>query len=440
LKYAGLTPSEIWISEAQERMVLSVPPENVQKIQAICDRHSAELCDLGEFGTPGTELILKYNGETVGQIEMQFLHEGYPGTTRTAVWSPKKVRASGVNNIDIQTMLPQLLAHPNIASKQSIVQQYDHEVQGRSVIRPFCGPSGNAPSDAAVITPVRGSKRGLAIGSGLATGLAADPYLIATAAIDECVRNIVCVGGDPSTIAILDNYCWPSAKDEESLGRLVRCSHGCYDAAKAYKTPFISGKDSLNNQFTTESGETIYIPPTMLISGFGMIDDIENCVTMDAKSAGNVLVLVGETTSSMGGSHLLMIDPEANCDNSLPTVSLTKGPRNANAVFKAIRSGLVASAHDCSEGGILLAAAEMAFGGGLGLALTLDDESLCFSETPSRYFLEVKPENVEKILQHFDTVPCTVVGTFNESNTLTLGGASWNIEDLLRGWMQGMVI
>jgi phosphoribosylformylglycinamidine synthase len=178
----------------------------------------------------------------------------------------------------------------------------------------------------------------------------------------------------------------------------------------------------------------------MLISGFGMIDDIETCITMDAKSPRNVLVLVGETTSAMGGSHLLMIDPEANCDNSLPRVSLTQGPRNASAVFHAIQEGLVTSAHDCSEGGILVAAAEMAFGGGLGLALSLDDETHCFSETPSRYLLEVEPENVDTLQQHFGTIPCAVVGTFNESNTLTLGGASWNIEDLLHVWMHGMVI
>ena len=439
LKYRGLTPSEIWISEAQERMVLSVPPDNVKEIQDICDRHDAELCDLGEFGTDGNELILKYDGETVGQIDMHFLHEGYHGATRVARWNKPESKKSGTNPIDVQTMLPKLLAHPNIASKQSIVQQYDHEVQGRSVIRPFCGLSGSAPSDAAVITPVRGSSKGLVIGSGLATALADDPYLIATTAIDECVRNIVCVGGDPSTIAILDNYCWPGVKDEESLGRLVRCSHGCYDAAKAFGTPFISGKDSLNNQFTTESGETIYIPPTMLISGFGMVEDISSCLTMDAKTSGNVLVLVGETKSAMGGSHVLLVDPDATCNMELPEVSLTDGPRNAQLVHKAIRSGLVTSAHDCSEGGILVAAAEMAFGGGLGLSLQLD-ESLCFSETPSRYLLEVTEDKLNQLQKHFEGVPCEVIGTFNDSDKLTLGTSFWNIEDLFRAWAEGMVI
>jgi len=439
LKYRGLTPSEIWISEAQERMVLSVPPKNVKTIQEICDRHDAELCDLGEFGTEEKELILQYNGETVGKIDMHFLHEGWHGATRTARFEKPEPKKSGANSIDMQTMLPKLLAHPNIASKQSIVQQYDHEVQGRSVIRPLCGPSGSAPSDAAVITPVRGSTKGLAIGSGLATALADDPYVIATAAIDECVRNIVCVGGDPSTIAILDNYCWPGVKDEDSLGRLVRCSHGCYDAAKAYGTPFISGKDSLNNQFTTESGETIYIPPTMLISGFGMVEDISSCLTMDAKTPGNLLVLIGETHSAMGGSHVLLIDPDAACNTELSTVSLTDGPRNAKRVFQAIQNGLVTSAHDCSEGGVLLAAAEMAFGGGLGLDLQFD-ASLCFSETPSRYLLEVREDNLEKLQAHFEGIPCEVIGAFNDSDKLTLGSASWNIEDLFRVWLEGMVV
>ena len=440
LKYKGLTPSEIWISEAQERMVLSVPPENVQAIQEICDRHDAELCDLGEFGTPEKELILTYDGDVVGQIDMHFLHEGYHGATRTATWSAPKRKDSGNTPIDIQSMLPKLLAHPNIASKQSIVQQYDHEVQGRSVIRPFCGPSGSAPSDAAVITPVRGSKKGLAIGSGLATALADDPYVIATAAIDECVRNIVCVGGDPSTIAILDNYCWPGVKDEESLGRLVRCSHGCYDGAKAFGTPFISGKDSLNNQFTTVSGETIYIPPTMLISGFGMVDDISKCLTMDAKASGNVLVLVGETKPHMGGSHVLLIDKNAKCNTQLPTVSLIDGPRNAILVHEVIQAGLVTSAHDCSEGGVLLAAAEMAFGGELGLELQLQDESLCFSETPSRYVLEVRPDHVEKLQQHLHGAACEVIGTFNDSGVVSLGNASWKTEDLCHCWMHGVVL
>ncbi|MEE2912667.1 MAG: phosphoribosylformylglycinamidine synthase subunit PurL [Planctomycetota bacterium] len=444
LKYSGLTPSEIWISEAQERMVLSVEPSKVSLIADICKKHGADMCDLGEFGTSNCALVLKYDDQIVGELDMAFMHDGLPTTTREATWSPPPIDQGSDAATDIQSMLPLLLAHPNIASKQSIVQQYDHEVQGRSVIRPFVGPQGNAPSDAAVITPVRGSSKGLAIGSGIATGLCSDPRTMAMAAIDECVRNIVCVGGDPSRIAILDNFCWPSAKDKESLGRLVRCAHGCYDAAKAYRTPFISGKDSLNNQFTTQSGETIYIPPTLLISGFGIVDDVDSCVTMDAKSAGNLLLLVGETTSAMGGSHFLMIEPNSSCDHSLPVVSLEEGPNIAKKINAAINARYVQSAHDCSEGGLLVAAAEMTFGGKLGLTMQLEGSEdfvpWCFAETPSRYLIEVHPESLDALSVLLGDTKHVVVGTFNDSRKLSLGDYAWSIEELEQSWLEGMVI
>ncbi|MBC8523206.1 phosphoribosylformylglycinamidine synthase subunit PurL [PVC group bacterium] len=444
LKYIGLTPSEIWISEAQERMVLAVPEENVTKIAEICERHDSELCDLGMFGTSEKELVLRFGEEEVGRLSMEFMHSGLPKTTRTAKWSPPQRAKSGGKQIVVQTMLPRLLSHPNITSKQCIIQQYDHEVQGRSVIRPIVGPNGNGPSDAAVITPVRGSTRGLAIANGLATALEDDPYTIASSGIDECVRNIVCVGGDPSQIAILDNFCWPSTKDEDSLGRLVRCCHGCYDAAKAYRTPFISGKDSLNNQFTTQGGETICIPPTLLISGFGIVRDIHSCTTMDAKTPGNILILVGETKNAMGGSFALQLEPEMDCDNTLPTVCFNSGPANAAAVHKAISTGLVCSAHDCSEGGLLLAAAEMAFSGNLGIELSLPSnlsfETTCFSETPSRYLLEVDPRNLDQVLLTLGEVSTTIIGTFTNDNTVSTNKCSWNIDKLRDAWLGGLLI
>ena len=450
LKYAGLKPSEIWISEAQERMVLAVPQENVAKIAEICERHDAEMCDLGTFGAhaPGNlehpELVLRYGEAEVGRLSMAFMHDGLPGTTRIAKWSPTEIRNSGDKQIDVQAMLPKLLSHPNITSKQCIIQQYDHEVQGRSVIRPVVGPNGTGPSDAAVITPVRGSSRGLAIANGLATALEDDPYMLAASGIDECVRNIVCVGGDPSRIAILDNFSWPGVKDEKSLGRLVRCCHGCYDAAKAYRTPFISGKDSLNNQFTTEDGETICIPPTLLISGFGIVHDIHLCTTMDAKTQGNMLVLVGETKSTMGGSFALQLEPDMTCDRKLPEVCFRSGPANAKAVHEAIKMGIVRSAHDCSEGGVLLAAAEMAFSGNLGVALDLPSdlpfETMCFSETPSRYLLEVEPQNIDKLLSILGEVQAKIIGTFTDDATVSAKGCSWNIDDLRNTWLGGLQI
>ena len=169
-------------------------------------------------------------------------------------------------------------------------------------------------------------------------------------------------------------------------------------------------------------------------------DEPTQCVTMDAKSSGNTLVLVGETKSEMGGSHLLMIEPTASCNTKLPTVSLVDGPRNARAVHTAIQEGLVTSAHDCSEGGVLLAAAEMAFGGGFGVELQFEDESLCFSETPSRYILEVQQDKLGQLQQLLGDIHYEVIGTFNETNNVTLGESSWTIEDLRQVWTEGMVI
>jgi phosphoribosylformylglycinamidine synthase subunit PurSL len=457
LKYSGLSPTEIWISEAQERMVLSVPLQNVETLQAICDKHGVEMCDLGEFGTESGELVLNYAGTEVGRMSMEFLHDGLPETVREAVWKPVQIAARGKISggakpqaADVSDSLLALLAHPNIASKKWIIRQYDHEVQGRTVVKPLTvnrssdGARREGPSDGAVITPVYGSSQGLAIANGLATGWRDDPYVMALAAIDECVRNLVCVGADASRIAILDNFCWPSCNDPENLGALVRAAEGCYDGAIAYRTPFISGKDSLNNQFTTEDGRTIKIPPTLLISGMGIVPDVNRSMTMDAKAAGNLLLLVGRTTAEMGGSHYEMIRSE-NGASGLPRVDLKSGPRTASAVSRAIQTGLVRSAHDCSEGGLLVAASEMAFAGGLGLRLDLtlmhtrgelDVHQRCFAETPSRYLLEVERGDLDAIDRELKGIPYAIIGEFDRTGQLRLAAADvdFSIDELHAAW------
>jgi phosphoribosylformylglycinamidine synthase len=457
LKYAGLSPTEIWISEAQERMVLAVPQQNVAALQAICDRHGVEMCDLGVFGNSteadreAHELILRYHGAEVGRLSMAFLHDGLPQTMREAIWEPPvamHAKPSSTLQPDVGDALLDLLAHPNIASKHWIIRQYDHEVQGRTVIKPMTARHDNVvaagPADAAVITPVLKSARGLAIANGLATGLSEDPYVMALAGIDECVRNLVCVGADPSRIAILDNFCWPSCNDPKNLGALVRAAEGCYDGAKAYRTPFISGKDSLNNQFTTEDGRTIQIPPTLLISGMGIVNDVRQCVTMDAKRAGNLLVMVGLTDARMGGSHYQMVFGSAR-DAGLPMVNLENGPRTAQAVSAAIARGLVRSAHDCSEGGLLVAASEMAFAGDLGLRLDLtmlprdgdpDLIAQCFAESPSRYLLEVERGNITALDTALSGVRYAIIGEFNDTQRLMLDEASVDVDiaNLRHAW------
>jgi phosphoribosylformylglycinamidine synthase len=227
------------------------------------------------------------------------------------------------------------------------------------------------------------------------------------------------------------------------MGSLVRASEACLDGALAYRTPFISGKDSLNNQFTTESGETIHIPPTLLISGLGIVANVENAITMDAKMAGNVLVLVGFTDERMGGSHRSILGDCENLNMQLPVVDLEMGPKTARAVAACIASGCVASAHDASEGGVLLAAAEMAFGGDLGLEIYLDAapcaknislEERAFSETPSRYLLEVTPSNVAALTKILGGVAHAVIGQFNNTGLLVAGHEKISVDVLRSAW------
>jgi len=461
LKYAGLSYTEIWISEAQERMVLAVPASNIAKLQTICDEEGVELADLGEFGTPGAELVLRYGDLEVGRLPMAFLHDGIPTPTREAEWTPVKVTASSSNasaaKPDLSKRLLELLSHPNIASKHWIIRQYDHEVQGNSIVKPLGGPLTRGPMDAAVLQPVPGSSRGIAISCGLQNGMGhpnngGDPYLMTLAAIDECIRNLVCVGADPEKIAILDNFCWPSCSEARNLASLVRAAEACYDGAKAYRTPFVSGKDSLNNQLRYTDPKTgeqklIEIPPTLLISGLAIVQNVARCVTMDAKNAGNVLILVGETSDCLGGSHLQQIARETIGNSTIPRTDLVVGPRTARAVASVIASGMVRSAHDVSDGGLLCAVGEMLIAGSttkkpLGATLKLDAvhadlAAAAFSESPSRYVLEIAPEHAKEVRAKLagGGAVTQIVGALDNSGRLTASGVNTGVEDLAKAWL-----
>jgi len=451
LKYAGLTYTEVWISEAQERMPLAVPPENVATLQALCDAEDVEMCVLGTFGYEEAgvpTLKLDYHGTPVGKLAMPFMHDGIPTPTRRAEWNAEEPispgrRASARRAASLDETLTTLLAHPNIASKHWIIRQYDHEVQGGSVVKPLVGPRQDGPSDAAVIRPKFDTPRGIALAVGLQPGLSeksrqdgaaidGDSYHATIAAIDEAVRNVVCVGADPSRIAILDNFCWPNCDDPKILGSLVRAAEGCYDGALAYGTPFVSGKDSLSNQFTTEDGTLITIPQTLLITAMGIVEDVRRCVTMDAKAPGNVLLIIGRTTPSLGGSHYAACGfAPGSLSLHIPRVDLQQGPAHARAVAALIDQRLVASAHDCSDGGLLVAAAEMAFAGRVGLDLDLANlpateplphHAACFAETPSRYLLEIAPGNLDNVIRSLreSNTPFAQIGTFASHDRLTL--------------------
>jgi len=397
LKYQGLSYTEIWISEAQERMVLAVPPEKWPALLDLCRSENVEATDLGRFTGTG-RLTLRYQDELVADLSMRFLHEGRPAVVREASWTPPAERPiPEPDRRDFTADLISLLEHWDVCSKEWIVRQYDHEVQARTVIKPLVGVQDDGPGDAAVVLPVRGSTRGLAVGCGINPRYGRlDPYAMAACVIDEAIRNCVAVGADPERIALLDNFCWGNTERPEALGALVLAARACHDVALAYGTPFISGKDSLNNEYTHED-RTLAIPPTLLISAIGQVPDVRSCLTMDLKEPGNLLLLLGVTRLELGGSLWAQVHQQTG--GRVPRVD----PEVARACFgglhAAIRRGLVRSCHDLCEGGLAVALAEMAIAGGLGARVELADVPradeaasdfvLLFSESPSRFVLEV---------------------------------------------------
>ncbi len=441
LKYAGLRYDEIWISEAQERMVLSVPIEQVEPLLQLCRSEDVEATVIGTFGTERRELVLEFAGAEVGRISMDFLHNGLPKRMRQALVIERGDHADGdaaaqvpVEEIErpspedaverrggspppttVPAMVPvsatvlhrptstgfpplsgtgadlgprvaerllATLSHPNIASKHWIIRQYDHEVQGGSVIKPLVGPLQRGPSDAAVIRPKLHSYRGVAIACGLAPHVT-DPYRMAIAAIDEAIRNVIAIGAEPGRMAILDNFCWPSVDDEITMGTLVRACEACHDAAREFGIPFISGKDSLHNQFTnSETGQVLRIPNTLLISAIAVIQDVRQCLTMDFKQPGHHLGIVRQ------------LDPEPD----LVTLASTH-----RLMAQAIAAGQIVSCHDISDGGMLAATAEMAIASDIGVDLRYPHERF-FTEIPGEYLFEFDPSHTDALRDHFGSL------------------------------------
>lgn len=455
LKYSGLSYTEIWISEAQERMVLAVPPDKWPEFESLCRSEGVEAAVLGEFKPTG-RLVLKYHGQQVADLSMNFLHDGRPPIVREAVYRPQVEQPQPpVQRARFDEDLKQILGSLNVCSKEWVIRQYDHEVQAGSVVKPLVGVGRDGPSDAAVVRPNLESKRGLAISCGMNPHFGDhDPYWMAASAIDEAVRNCVAVGADPRRIAILDNFCWGNTDRPETLGTLVRASLACKDTAIAFGTPFVSGKDSLNNEFSfvdpNGQKQTVAIPSSLLISALGQLDDVETAVTMDLKAAGNVLLLVGRTANELGGSHFALVNGLAG--GAVPKVDLEAAPRVFSAVHHAIRAGLVRACHDLSEGGLAAAVVEMSFAGGLGVSLDLqplskaarlnDDAVLLFSESNSRFVLEVPAQSqseVEALCATAD-VAVTKIGEVTTSPRVAVRGVSGqpvvdaSLDELKQAW------
>ena len=430
LKYEGLSYNEIWISEAQERMVLAVPPRRRRAILDLFKAEDVEATVIGRF-TGDKHLRLLYNKRLVADMEMEFLHRGVPRLVRRATWTRQRfIEPKLKEKKSYGRILKAILGSWNVCSKEWIIRQYDHEVQGASVLKPLVGAENDGPGDAAVVAPVFGSKKGVAVANGINPKYGdIDPYWMAASAVDEAVRQIIAVGGRPEPIALLDNFCWGNTDKPDRLGSLVRAAEACYDIARVYETPFISGKDSLNNEFRV-GDESIAIPPTLLISAISVIDDVTKCVSMDAKEPGDIVYVAGMTYDELGGSHYYAA--HSSVGNNVPQVR----PHEAKKVFAALalatEKRLVRACHDCSEGGIAVAAAEMAFAGGFGMDLYTvtvprpkeieRDDMILFSESNSRFICEVAPENCDAFEACLKGVPLAPIGRVTRAKRFRVRG------------------
>ncbi len=397
LKYPGLQPWEIWLSEAQERMVMAVSPGSLAALQQICDDWDVELTDLGSFSGTG-DLVVRHGDTPVIDMSMDFLHNGLPRREMAATWvdpPSTAVESPPVND----EMLLGLLSHPDVASKEDIVRRYDHEVRAGTVVRPLVGRNADGPADAAVIKPL--GTQYTPVAAVLSNGLCPrvgkhDPYAMALSALDEAVRNLVAVGGDPDRVALLDNFCWGDPTRSDRLGSLVRAVQGCTDGARRYAMPFISGKDSLFNEF-----EGRPVPPTLLISALGLVPDLDRAIDSAGMNVGDDLWLIGRGSGALGGSvadalySLGATDVPAPLEDPLPRY---------RPVHSAIAAGLVSAAHDCSDGGIAVAAAEMAIAARYGVAVEVpadgcDAFTALTNEGPGRLVLAAHRSSREALAE-----------------------------------------
>jgi phosphoribosylformylglycinamidine synthase II len=439
LKYAGLAPWEIYISESQERMLITVAPENLARVMEIFEREDVVATAIGTL-TPERRLKLNYNGEVVCDLDMDFIFNPCKSSKVATIETPTLTEPKFAEPANLTEALLQLLAAPNIASKESVVRTYDHEVKGNTTLKPFQGEFAG-PNDAAVLKPLDDSIKGLAISCGMNPNFGKiDAYWMAASAIDEAMRNNVAVGG--RRVALLDNFVWGNPEKPERLGSLVRACQACYDFSVAFKAPFISGKDSLYNESPLGP-----VTPTLLVTAVGIVPNLERTTSMDLKAAENLLYIIGETFNELGGSEYYKL--KGCLGASVPQVRAGKAKRTFKATTKAIDQCLVKSCHDLSEGGLAVAAAEMAFAGDLGLEIDLRkvpgkglvrSDFVLFSESNSRFLIEVAAVDQEDFEAHMRGKNCSLIGKVTKTPKLVVTGLNGKvvvdapIEKLRQSW------
>ncbi len=444
LKYPGMAPWEIHISESQERMLLCIPEKNLQKILRIFEKEDVEATPIGRF-TDNQIVRIEYQGERVADLNTYFLFDP-PRVKRIGKWrAPDYAEPSFEESKDLANILFKILSSPNVASKESVVRTYDHEVKGNTALKPLQGKY-SGPNDAAVIRPLPDSWKGIVISCGMTPNYGKiDPYWMAASSIDEAIRNNTAVGG--RRVALLDNFTWGNPEKSDRLGSLVRSCQACYDFARGFGTPFISGKDSLYNESPLGP-----VTPTLLITAVGIIPDVRKTVSMELKEPGNLIYLVGRTYPEFGGSEYYRL--KGFVGKTVPEVRVRQAKKLMGAIRKAIDSGYIKSCHDLSEGGLAVAAAEMSFSGGFGIELHLKNvptageikrnDFVLFSESNSRFLMEVPERHAENLEALLNDNLCSEIGRVVKSRHFSVYGLSGRkevdigLEDLRTCWKSAL--
>ncbi len=457
LKYEGLAPWEILVSESQERMSLAVNPDKLGAFMTLAEKRDVEASVVGEFQDSGF-IDIRYEGKPAGLLSIEFLHNGLPAMELKAEWKRPFTGSDPIRgDLDSRDILIRLLKEPNIASKESLVRQYDHEVGGVSVVKPFTGINSDAPSDGAVLRPVFESERGITVTHGICPRYSdKDTYDMAMCAVDEAYRAHIGSGGDPDFAAVLDNFCWPDPVESENtpdgrykLAQLVRACKGLHKACIDYGLPLISGKDSMKNDAQI-GGRKVSVRPTLLISLMGIIRDTGKAVTTDFKNPEDIIYILGNTNGELGGTFFEKISrgyygrsPEVDTDTAINTYK---------KLAKAIEKGIVSSCHDISDGGIGVALAESSLGGMTGADISIDSlpgrpssretPRILFCESPSRFIVSISPENCMDFENIMTGSPFKRIGKTTDSNHIVIRSAKEtaveiSLETVQDAWKRG---
>jgi phosphoribosylformylglycinamidine synthase len=430
IKYEGMLPYEIWISESQERMTYAVPPEHVDRFCRIMRRRGVEATVIGEFTETG-RCTVSLRGRLILDLDMEFLHDGVPQLVLQSTYTPPRHQEPEFPEpAEPAKILARMLGRLNLCSKEYVVRQFDHEVQAGSVIKPLAGRRQDVHTDAAVIRPLLDSTQGIALSHGLHPSYGdIDPYWMAACSIDTAIRNVVTVGADPDRVSLLDNFCWCSSNEPERLGQLKRAARACYDMATAFRAPFISGKDSMYNDFKGYDAENrpvkISVPPTLLVSSLGIVPDVQACQTPDTKAAGDLLFLLGTTRDELGGSEYYAllgeeIRGQGFVGTRVPRVNPAEHLETYRAFHRALGAGLIRSSVSVGAGGLVVAACRAALSGDLGVELDpaavaaepgrMRTDRLLYAESQGRILVTVAPESENALLLLFRGLTCSRVG------------------------------